>query len=172
MIKIRTERLDLYEGNESHAEFIFRLLNSPPWIQFIGDRDIKNLDDAKDYIDRALMKSYKENGFGMYIVHNRAANVPMGLCGLLQRDELSHPDIGFAILPEYTKQGYTYEAARAVIEFSKENLGIDVVYGITGDENTKSKKLLEKLGLKYKHHFQFGNYEEESMLFSNKPHES
>lgn len=167
MIISSTNRLILREAKFNDASFIFELLNNPTWIEHIGNRNIKNLKDAKSYIQKALIDSYELHGFGMYIMTLKESGKPLGLCGLLKRENLEHYDIGFAILPAYAGKGYTFEAGQLVIEQAYTDFGIETVYGITYDGNIASQKLLEKLGLKHIKNIKFGDYDEESMLFSN-----
>ena len=61
---IDTTRLTLTCLNEDDVLFIFELLNSPSWLKYIGDRGIKNLEDANNYIVNGPMKSYEAHGFG------------------------------------------------------------------------------------------------------------
>lgn len=162
-VAYKTRRLLLREANLEDDAFIYELLNSPTWIQHIGNRNIKNLEDARQYINNALINSYRKNGFGMYIMAKNDMAIPIGLCGFLKREELEHVDIGFAIMPAFAGKGFTYEAAERIISESD----FPVVYGITYEGNIGSRRLLEKLGLRHIRNFQFGNYNEVSMLFSN-----
>ena len=163
MEKFITDRLTIREATLKDDLFIFNLLNSHTWMEHIGDRNIKNLTDAKQYINNSLISSYRENGFGLFIMEISKSTIPIGLCGFLKREELAHVDIGFAVLPEHAGMGFTFEAANRIIKESE----FSVIYGITNEGNIGSRKLLEKLGLKHIRNFQFGNYEHKSMLFSN-----
>ena len=64
---IETERLLLREFQKGDDAFIFHLLNTPGWVQFIGDRHIKTLEDAQNYLQKGPMLSYQKNGFGHYL---------------------------------------------------------------------------------------------------------
>ena len=145
---IETERLIMSKLIVDDAPFVFRLVNEPSWLQHIGDRGVKNMDDARKYIIDGPMKSYETNGFGLYLVKLKD-NTPIGMCGILKRDTLNDPDIGFAFLPEYTGMGYAYESAFAVLNYGKTALGLTRIVAITSPDNSRSGKLLEKLGMKY-----------------------
>ena len=97
MTTLTTERLLLQEATYADAPFIFELLNTPTWIQHIGDRGIITINDAENYIQKSLINSFANNGFGMFKVSLKSTKEAMGLCGLLKREELEHVDIGFAI---------------------------------------------------------------------------
>ncbi len=146
-IILETERLILREFNTRDAEFIFTLLNTPAWIEFIGDKKVKTLQDAKSYIKKSLIKSYKDNDFGLWLVIQKDSNIPIGMCGLVNRPTLKDVDIGFALLPEFLNLGYGYEAAYATLNYAKSVLKIDKIVAITMSKNNASIKLLEKLGL-------------------------
>jgi len=167
MTILKTERLSLEEAELKDAKFIFDLLNSPNWIEFIGDRGIKSNKDAARYIQNSLINSYRENGFGLYKMVLLETNEPIGLCGLLKRASLDHPDIGFATLPQFEGMGYTYEAANATVAYAHNNLSLSNVLAITSDKNLKSQKLIKKIGLQYIGQTQLSSGEEELMLFSD-----
>ncbi|WP_235295631.1 GNAT family N-acetyltransferase [Portibacter marinus] len=162
MIKYETDRLILREASMEDDAFIFDLLNNPTWIEFIGDRQIHSLGDAQMYIQNQLVRSYQINGFGMYIMEQKSSETPIGLCGFLKREQLDHVDIGFAILPKFAGNGYTFEAAEKIMTASN----LSTIYGITSDKNETSKKLLRKLGMVHIKNFKFGKYNGDSMLFS------
>ncbi len=142
-----TNRLVLSEAKNSDADFFYALLNSSSWLKHIGDRGIKNKEDAVGYIEGSLMKSYRENGFGLYKVSIKETNTPIGVCGFLKRDYLDAPDIGFAVLPEYKGVGYMLEAASKMMQYGKNTLGFTKILAVTTESNERSKKLLRKLNL-------------------------
>lgn len=148
MIKFQTERLSIEEANLEDAPFIFEILNSPKWIEFIGNRNVKTLADAEDYIKRLLLSSYEKNGYGLFKMILKSEQKSIGICGLVNRDTLDNPDIGFAILPNYERKGYTVEAALATLEYAKSELGLEEILGITSEKNIASQNLLEKIGLR------------------------
>ncbi|RDC64319.1 GNAT family N-acetyltransferase [Adhaeribacter pallidiroseus] len=148
---LQTERLHIELANPGDKEFIFRLLNSPNWLKYIGDRGIKTLEDAENYIRNALIKNYHEKGFGLYKLVLKADKTPIGICGFLKRDYLDSVDIGYAVLPAYEEKGYTLEAAAAVMDYGKTYLSLQTVYGITTEANLASRHILEKLGLQLTH---------------------
>ncbi len=149
-IILKTKRLILREAEPSDSQFFFDLLNSPKWIKYIGDRGIKTLKNAEDYIINKLINSYKTNGYGLYVYELKKSHIPVGICGFIKRDYLDSVDIGFALLPEYERKGYTYEISVAVLENGKKQSGINKVYAITSNDNVASQELLKKLGFIFK----------------------
>lgn len=146
---LETERLVLCEVTADDDAFVLELLNQPSFKQFIGDRGVRNLDQAREYISTRFTKSYRDNGFGLYLMELKEDTTPIGLCGFVKRDTLPHPDIGFAILPQFEKLGYAFEAASATMRYGKEELQLARVLAITTLDNDSSGRLLEKIGLKF-----------------------
>jgi len=149
MIILETERLILCHLGAGDAEFILELLNEPSFIRYIGDKGVRNLDDARRYIAEGPVKSYELNGFGLNLVRLKVEGTPIGICGVLRRDTLPDPDIGFAFLPSYWNQGYALESAAAVMTHARESLGLSRILAITSPENQASEKLLGKIGLRF-----------------------
>ncbi len=144
---LTTQRLLLRPLTLADATFIVQLLNSPGWLQFIGDRNVHSEDDAKGYLLNGPLKSYADNGFGLWGVELKENRTPIGMCGLLKRDYLENPDIGFALLPDYTGKGYAYEAANATLDHAADALNIAAVSAIVQPGNAASVGLLHKLGM-------------------------
>lgn len=146
---LETARLALREFDEQDTAFIIKLVNSPGWLQYIGNKHIHTEAAALQYIINGPQKSYAANGFGLYLAETRAGNEPIGMCGLIRREGLQHVDIGFALLPEHTGKGYALEMARATLLFANNNLGIKKLAAITTYDNQNSIRLLGKLGFQF-----------------------
>ncbi|OOR15567.1 GNAT family N-acetyltransferase [Bacillus cereus] len=149
MIVLETERLTLRWFDIKDAPFILELVSDPAWIQFIGDKGVKNLEDAKNYILNGPVDMYNKTGFGLYLVERKEDLTPLGMCGLIKRDSLEDVDIGFAFLEKFRSKGYGYESAAAVMEYGVQKLGMKRIVAITSIDNTVSGKLLEKVGLRF-----------------------
>ncbi|GAB2694977.1 GNAT family N-acetyltransferase [Mucilaginibacter koreensis] len=146
---LETTRLILHEFTLNDAEFILQLLNSPCWLQYIGDRQVHHVTDAEAYLSDNIIKSYDEHGFGFWRVSLKADGTVIGTCGLAKRDYLDAPDIGYALLPEYERKGYAFEAAAAVQQYAKTVLGLKRLLATVVPDNERSIKLLTKLGLSF-----------------------
>ncbi|HFJ9439807.1 MULTISPECIES: GNAT family N-acetyltransferase [Bacillus] len=149
MIVLETERLNLRWFDIQDAPFILELVNDPAWIQFIGDKGVTNLEDAKKYILNGPVDMYNKMGFGLYLVERKEDFTPLGMCGLIKRDSLEDVDIGFAFLEKFRSKGYGFESASAVIDYGVQKLGLKRIVAITTIDNINSGKLLEKIGLQF-----------------------
>ncbi len=166
--QLETERLHLRELTIIDASFILQLMNSPNWIQYIGDRNVKTKSEAANYISKKIISSYRSKGFGLYLIQLKETKKSIGICGLIQRDDLDTPDIGFAILPIYEGKGFIKEAGNAIIKYAKDNLQLKIIYGITTEENEASIKVLQNIGMQFSKKILLPKEEKIFMLFSTK----
>ena len=146
---LQTDRLYLRRPTVDDAAFMLRLVNEPSWIEYIGDRNVHTLEDAGNYLLNGSIKSFEDNGFGFAVVVLKDTDTAIGTCGFAKRDYLEDVDFGFAFYPEYTGQGYAYEAAFPMLEWGKDHMGFKKVVAITLPNNFSSIKLLEKLGMTF-----------------------
>jgi ribosomal-protein-alanine N-acetyltransferase len=164
---LATERLELREFTDDDADFVLRLLNEPSFLRYIGDRGVRTREDACRYIAEGPVAGYARHGHGLLCVLRKEDGAGIGMCGVLKRDTLPDPDIGFSFLPEYWSQGYALEAARAVLAHARDALGLRRILAITTRDNEPSMRLLGRLGFRSDGMIAMGN--EELRLFVSEP---
>ena len=147
MIIIRTRRLVLREQESSDADFILELLNESSFMRFIGDKGVRTTADAREYIRQGPIDSYARNGFGLYLT-TLGEGAPVGICGLVKREGLNDPDVGFAFLSRYHLQGYATEAAAAVVAHGWQALNLRRIVATTEYENVASQGVMRKVGMR------------------------
>jgi RimJ/RimL family protein N-acetyltransferase len=165
-VVVETERLVLRRISIEDAPFIMELVNVPAFIQFIGDKGVRTLDDARDYILKVPVDSYERYGFGLYLCELKDGKAPIGTCGLIKRDSLEDVDIGFAFLPRFWGKGYCYEAAAAVLAMGKTALGLDRIVAIVSPDNDRSIRVLKKLGMRFERMVKLADESSEVRLFA------
>lgn len=148
MKHFETERLTLRQMDTSDAAFLVRVMNTPKWLKFIGDRNVHSEEDAVKYITDRVLSQYNRLGYSNFTVIRKSDGEKIGVCGLYDRDGLEGIDIGFAFLPEYEGMGYGLEAASTIKEAAFGVFGIPKICAITSKENVASQRLLERIGLK------------------------
>lgn len=164
---LETGRLILRWLSVEDAEFILQLLNEPSFRRFIGDKGVRSIEDARDYILRGPVDSYERFGFGLYLTELKDDGVPIGICGLLKRESLEDVDIGFAFLPQFWRKGYAFESSSAVMTYGRKVVGLNRIVAITSPENDASIKVLEKLGLRFERMIKLSEDEPEIKLFGS-----
>ncbi len=146
---IESKRLILRMLDLHDAPFILELLNEATFIRFIGDKGVRCLADACEYILTGPIDSYRRHGFGLYLTSLRDGGVPIGICGLVKREGLADVDIGFAFLPQYASKGYAAESAAVVLEYGKQAFRLNRIVAITAPDNLASIAVLERIGLQF-----------------------
>lgn len=166
---LATERTILREITSDDAAFVLDLLNQPSFIKYIGDRQVRTIDEAREYIESRFAESYRKFGFGMWAVVLKETSQIVGLCGFVKRDGLPEADIGFALLPQFEGKGYAFESASAAMLYGRDVLKLPRVLAITSQHNANSQKILEKIGLKFERLITLPGNAEELKLFSAPP---
>lgn len=167
MTGLETGRLLLREFTADDAAFVLRLVNEPAFLRYIGDRGVRTLDDARSYIADGPVASYARHGHGLMRVVRKDDGVEVGMCGVLKRDTLPDPDIGFSFFPEYWSQGYALESARAVMHHARATLGLGRILAVTTVDNEPSMRLLGRLGFRFERMVSL--WSEELRLFVSEP---
>jgi RimJ/RimL family protein N-acetyltransferase len=145
---LQTERLVLRWLADADAAFILELVNDPDWLRYIGDKGVRTLNDALNYIRTGPAAMYARHGHGLYLVELKGDAAPIGICGLIKRDTLADVDLGFACLPRYRGLGYAREAAAATLAYARGTLGLGRIVAITSPDNAASGRLLESVGMR------------------------
>lgn len=144
---LQTARLQLRQAQLEDAGFLLALLNEPDFLKNIGDRQVRDLAQSEAYLQQNLLGSYHLHGFGLWVVERFSDRQPLGLCGLVQRDYLQDPDLGYALFSQHSGQGYTSEAALAVVAYARNALGLRHLCSIVAPDNLASKRILVKVGM-------------------------
>lgn len=167
MIVTSTNRLIITKVTLNDAPFFVELMNTPSWLKYIGDRNIKSVKDAENHLKNGILKSYEESGYGFYKVTQKAEpDKVIGIVGLVKRKELEHTDIGFGFLPDYEGKGFGYESSVAIMDLAKNRFKLNKICAITNPNNKSSIHLLEKLGLSYQKRINPFDENEELLLFA------
>jgi RimJ/RimL family protein N-acetyltransferase len=163
---LETPRLTLRRFSLDDAPFVIEMVNDPAWLEHIGDRNVRTLEDARAYLQKGALAMYERVGFGMYVVVLKESGEPVGTCGLIQRDGLDDVDIGFAFLPQFRGAGYAFESAAAVLEHAIAGLGLKRIVAIVSPANHRSIRILEKLGLQFERTIKLPGDDEEILLYA------
>ena len=142
-VKVTSERLTLRELTPDDAEFVFNLYNSPEFLQFIGDKQLHSRETAKLYIENVQIPQYQNPGIGMWAIELKESQKVIGVCGLVNREEIDGFDIGYALLKPFTGKGYASEAVDVVMKWAKTVRNMQEIFAVVQKDNAMSIRLLE-----------------------------
>lgn len=161
----KTVRLTIRPVSVEDAPFILELMNSPKWIKYIGDRNVRTVKEAENYIQEKVLPQLKAHGYSNNVVIRTEDNIKLGTCGLYHRDGMDSVDIGFAFLPKNEGNGYAYEAASTLMHAAKHQYNLSELYGFTLEDNLSSRKLLKRLGFELIGNGKLPNNDEELLRY-------
>lgn len=171
MMTVVTERLRLRPMQEEDAAFLLEVLNEPAFIRNVGDRGVRTVPAAEQYLRERITAQYERYGFGMWLVELVATGEALGICGLIKRDNLEDIDLGFSFLERFWSRGYASEAAAAALRVGGESFQLSRIVAIVAPHNRASVRLLEKLGFRLEKKFRLTPETEELLLLATEANE-
>src|SRR5215471_3946567 len=145
-----TGRLILRHWRESDREPFARLNADPQVMQFLPRL---LLPEESDAAAKRIEDHFRRHGFGLYAVELRESGVFIGFIGLsipaFKARFSPCIEIGWRLAAEYWGQGLATEGARAVTEHGFQQLGLREVVAFTVPANLRSRRVMEKLGMKH-----------------------
>lgn len=168
LAKFTSTRLHLHPTTTEDAPLLLELLNTPKWMKFIGDRNVRTLEEAEKYILGRVIPQYERLGYGNYTLSLQKEGTKIGCCGLYDRQGLEGVDIGFSLLPDYEQQGYGYEAASCIRDAAFSEFGLETIGAITLQNNAASRRLLAKLGFQFIKNIKLESDPEELLYYEMK----
>jgi RimJ/RimL family protein N-acetyltransferase len=164
--RLETERLVLRRVTLDDADLMLAVWNDPAFVHNVGDRGVRTMEQAHEAMKAGALKLYADYGYGPYAMVLRTTGERIGICGLFKRDNLEHPDIGFAVLPDYCGKGLAGEAAFAVLAHARDDLRLSELTAIVSAGNAPSIGLIEKLGLEFSEMIRMPGDDEDICLYS------
>lgn len=147
-IIIETERLLLRTFTANDAALIYELNFDPDVIRYTGD-PIKNIEQARDVLEKTILPQYALYNHGRWAVHLKISKEFIGWCGLKARPERNEIDLGYRFMKKAWGKGYATEAAFASLQYGFTKLKLERIVGRAMPANLASIRVLEKCGMHY-----------------------
>lgn len=143
-VERRTERLLLRRFREPDREAFADLNSDPAVMATLGAPMTRDESDA--FLDR-IEANWDEHGFGLWCVD--LDGECLGFTGLAVPWFRHGVEVGWRIRSAFWGRGYAPEAARAALAFAFDHIGLDEIISFTAVTNTKSRRVMEKIGLRH-----------------------
>lgn len=141
-----TERLILRVLTGTDAAAVFALRSDAEMMQFI--RAPQNRAESVNWINLTSSR-WKSEKIGFCAVIEKTSNEFIGWCGLWRLEETGEIEIGYAIDKKFWRQGFATEAAEEFLRYGFDDLRLDKIVAVARPENTASRRVMEKLKMKY-----------------------
>ena len=152
---IETERLVLREFTLDDLERLVELRSDPVVMRYIGEQTRERIEERLRY----YISLYQSHGIGMWAVVHKEEGVLIGWCGLLFLDGTTEVEVGYGVAREFWGRGLMTEAARASLRYGFERVGLERIVAVAMPENAPSRRIMEKLGMRYEKNGHFYNHE-------------
>ena len=146
MNHLLTPRLELRPVEIGNVELAHELWTDPHVRHFLFDERVIALEEARSIVEQSL-RSFEERGYGIWLVFSRETAKLIGFAGLLQSTDES-PNLIYGVHPDFRGTGFATEAAKAVLDFAFDALGLNSVKADVDEPNVTSVRILEKLGMR------------------------
>mgnify|MGYP001369290728 CR=1 FL=1 len=149
--EIRTERLLLRQWRESDVEPLAEIYTQPEYLRFMPAIDRHQ---TAAQVER-WMRSWREDGVSQWAAVDLETDRLIGRIGLIRHHDWPlEPDpieVGWTLHRDYWGRGLATQGGRASMEIWRERLpGDQRLLSITVPGNTRSRAVMERLGLSYR----------------------
>jgi RimJ/RimL family protein N-acetyltransferase len=156
--ELETERLLLRGWRDEDTGAWAELCADDEVMRALGRRGGLALGDA--WRDMAVMAGHWAlKGFGHWIVELRASGELVGRAGLYYPPDWPGLEMGWTVARPHWGNGYAGEAARAAMGWARTELGADHLISLIADDNLRSQRVAEKLGMKQEGRAQVREYD-------------
>ena len=148
---LNTKRLSRRKFIRDDARYLYQLDNDPKVMRYINGGLAVSLDTIKDQVlDTFMRYDMDRRGLGFWAVIDIHSSAFLGwVCMRLQQDNPANASIGYRFLQKTWGSGYATEATQALINLGFTELGLERVIATTYEKNHASRRVMDKLGLRY-----------------------
>ncbi|HJR05704.1 MAG TPA: GNAT family N-acetyltransferase [Pyrinomonadaceae bacterium] len=156
--ELETARLRLRMFAPEDAAELSLITSDPDVMEYIGD-GVPLTTDATTTNLASIIEIFKKRGFGRWALVHKELNKLIGYCGLSYNNAQVGVEVAYLLAKPYWGQGLATEAACACLRYGFEALQLDTIGGVTRPGNDKSRRVLERLGMKLVCHAVYHGYD-------------
>ncbi|MFZ6010635.1 MAG: GNAT family N-acetyltransferase [Bacteroidota bacterium] len=144
---LETQRLILRPTTADDSDRLFEMFTDAHIRKYLFDDVILSRDQVEEFLNISI-KSFQAHSYGLWMIIQRDSNIVVGFAGLWNFFEETQPQLLYALMPAYTRQGFASEASQAVIDYSFRKLGFDYLVASCDTPNISSHRVAEHIGMK------------------------
>ena len=148
VLEIETARLRLRKFTPDDLNDLSAIRADPEVMRYIGSGKPESIEQVRTTLNKFLAH-WGQHGFGRWAVVYKEANRLIGWCGLSYLENTGEVEIGYGIANSYWGKGLTSEAATASINYGFVELGLDRIVAVAWPNNVTSRRIMDRLGMKY-----------------------
>ncbi|HEY9633697.1 MAG TPA: GNAT family N-acetyltransferase [Coleofasciculaceae cyanobacterium] len=148
MRHIETPRLRLRQFTPDDSDDLYRIYSHPELFKYMSNEKPLLWEQTKSVIE-SFTEDWQQHHFGVWAVIYKKNQKLIGHCGLKFLENTSEIQVGYLLLKSYWGKGLGTEAATATLKYGFETAKIEKIVAIAKPENIASRRVMEKVGMKY-----------------------
>lgn len=148
-IRIETQRLALRQFELTDAKALHDICSQPYILKWMPDWEhpLETRYKWLDWVNKQYSLATKETARIMLAVTLKGSGTLIGMVGIGNKEEVENEiEIAYFISEEYSGNGYITEAAKAMLSWAFETLGMEYIIAIVELDNYSSQRVAEKCG--------------------------
>lgn len=160
---MKTERLHLKLIESSDINEVLDMFNEEEAFKYIRPLQNKNTAFYLDFLNLKIEEIKLKKGF-YWMVRNYHSKL-VGAINLTPIPYTDNIQIGWQIRKQFRKQGFAFEASKAVLKFTLTQTDFDPIFSVFEKENIASKKILNKLNFEFYESVDYNGIELKKYIF-------
>lgn len=147
---LETERLMVRKFSPTDASALVSILGDSD-VMAHTMRDPLTFEEIKQLLEKHIIPSYAQRGWGRFAVVKKDDNILIGYAGfsVQKLDVQEYVDLGYGFAKQYWHKGYATEVARALVHYSKDVLHLPAIIALVKKENARSIQVAKKAGFTF-----------------------
>lgn len=146
--ELETSRLRLRVFRPEDLERLCEITRDPEVMRYIGYGHPLSREETEANLGK-IMDGFRRRGYGRWALERRDTGVLVGYCGLSSGNPEVGIELAYMLAREEWGKGLALEAGRGALRYGFEALGVESIAGLTLRGNRRSRKVLERLGMKF-----------------------
>lgn len=144
---LETERLRIRPWRDPDRGALEQMVRDPEMMRYITHGRTWSDEEVDELLERQA-RHLERHGFCFGAVERRDDGAIVGLAGMQPHDD-GEIELGWWIRKDCWGLGYATEAARALVEFARDQAGLERLVAVIEPPNAASVRVAEKLGMRF-----------------------
>lgn len=146
--RLETERLRLRVFTPEDLDPMCEITSDPEVMRYIGHGRPLSREETEANL-KSIVSAFRRRGFGRWALERKDDGALVGYCGLSQGYEQVGVELAYLLARGAWGSGIATEAGRACLRYGFERLKVESIAGLTMHDNRRSRRVLERVGMKY-----------------------
>jgi RimJ/RimL family protein N-acetyltransferase len=146
--RVETSRLRFRMFRLEDLDAMCEITRDAEVMRYIGHGRTLTREETRDNLSR-IVSAFQRRGFGRWALELKETGALLGYCGLSLGNEEVGVELAYMLSRGVWGRGLALEAGRASLRYGFERLGLGAIAGLTMQDNQRSRRVLERLGMSF-----------------------